>query len=180
MSVLVDWQIVDAVSSEWIGIDPFISSNVQPNSYDITLGNEMLFDVQDGILDPESDNRAYMSVAVNGGCLKPHAFGLASTRETITLPDDVVACIEGKSSLARDGLSIHCTGGWIDAGFSGQITLEIYNQGTRPIVLREGMSVGQIVFFQTEHCKNPYGVERGSKYQYQTGPTPSKYGARFA
>lgn len=175
MTVLVDWQIGTAVERGTIGIEPFDSAKIQPNSYDIALGDEILFDMQDGTLDPFTDDRAYVSMPINNGCLKPQAFGLASTVETITLPHNIVATIEGKSSLARDGLEIHCTGGWIDAGFSGQITLELFNKSHRPIQLRAGMAIGQVVFFQTEPCESPYGVERGSKYQHQTGPTPSRY-----
>ena len=175
MTVLVDWQISDAIERKWIYIDPFHAKNIQPNSYDITLGDEIIFDVAEGTLDPFSDDRAYISVPVNGGCIKSHAFGLASTKETLTLPDNVVACVEGKSSLARDGLEIHCTGGWIDAGFSGEITLELYNKSNRPIQLREGMKIGQLVFIETAPCMKPYGVERGSKYQYQAGPTPARF-----
>lgn len=175
VTVLVDWQIGTAVGRGTIGIDPFDSSRIQPNSYDISLGSEILFDVQDGTLDPFTDDRAYISVPVNNGCVKPQAFGLASTQETITLPHTIVAQVMGKSSLARDGLEIHATSGWLDAGFSGQITLELYNKSRRPIQLREGMAIGQVVFFETAPCERPYGTERGSKYQYQTGPTPSRY-----
>jgi len=173
--ILVDWQIRDAVESEWITIEPYDTTLVQPNSYDLTLGDEILFDVQEGVLNPLSDDRAYISANLSGGCLEPHAFGLASTIERIQLPNDIVARVEGKSSLGRDGLDIHATSGWIDAGFGGQITLELYNKNRRAIQLKKGMTIAQIVFIKTKHCAQGYGDKPGAKYQFQEGPTPSRY-----
>lgn len=179
MSILVDWQIRDYIKKGAIGIDPFNESYIQPNSLDVTLAPQyMWFERGEDPYDPQSDN-PWSVMGFGDGFTKveiePKDFVLMSTQETISLPDNIVACIEGKSSLARLGLQIHQTGGWIDAGFSGQVTLELYNVSNRPIVLTAGMPIAQIVFFETEHCEVPYGMKKDAKYQGQTGPTPSRY-----
>jgi dCTP deaminase len=108
--------------------------------------------------------------------LHPGEFVLGSTYEQTTLPDDVAARLEGKSSLGRLGLLTHSTAGFIDPGFSGHVTLELSNVATLPIKLWPGMKIGQMCFFRlsspTEH---PYGSARyGSRYQGQRGPTASR------
>ena len=185
MSILVDWQIRDYIKKGAIGIDPFNENYIQPNSLDVTLAPQyMWFERGTDPYDPLSDT-PWSVMGFGDGFTKveiePKDFVLMSTQETISLPDNIVACIEGKSSLARLGLQIHQTGGWIDAGFSGQVTLELYNVSNRPIVLTAGMPIAQIVFFETEHCEVPYGMKKDAKYQGQTGPTPSRYhmNARF-
>ena len=106
---------------------------------------------------------------------------LGSTYERVTLPDDLVARIEGKSSLGRLGLLIHSTAGFIDAGFAGHITLELSNVANLPITLYPGMKIGQVSFLQmTTPADVPYGSKAvGSKYQGQRGPTPSRYWENF-
>jgi dCTP deaminase len=106
---------------------------------------------------------------------------LGSTLERVALPNDLVARIEGKSSLGRLGLVIHATAGFIDAGWDGHITLELSNVATLPITLYTGMKIGQISFFQmTTPADNPYGTSAlGSKYRGQVGPTPSRYFENF-
>jgi dCTP deaminase len=113
--------------------------------------------------------------------LHPGEFVLGSTSEQVTLPDDLVARIEGKSSLGRLGLLIHSTAGFIDAGFSGHITLELSNVANLPITLYPDMKIGQISFLRmTTPADVPYGSARvGSKYQGQRGPTPSRYWENF-
>jgi dCTP deaminase len=113
--------------------------------------------------------------------LHPGEFVLGSTSERISVPDDIVARIEGKSSLGRLGLLIHSTAGFIDAGFSGHITLELSNVANLPITLYPGMKIGQVSFLQmTTPADVPYGSSRvGSKYQGQRGPTPSRYWENF-
>ena len=113
--------------------------------------------------------------------LHPGEFVLGSTSEKISLPDDIVARIEGKSSLGRLGLLIHSTAGFIDAGFSGHITLELSNVANLPITLYPGMTTGQVSFLQmTTPADVPYGSSKlGSKYQGQRGPTPSRYWENF-
>jgi dCTP deaminase len=109
--------------------------------------------------------------------LHPSEFVLGSTYERLTLPDDLVARIEGKSSLGRLGLLIHSTAGFVDAGWDGHITLELSNVANLPITLYPGMKIGQVSFLQmTTPADVPYGSSKvGSKYQGQRGPTPSRY-----
>ena len=113
--------------------------------------------------------------------LHPGDFVLGSTLERIALPDDLVARLEGKSSLGRLGLLIHSTAGFVDAGFDGQITLELSNVASLPITLYPGMRVGQVSFMQmSTPADNPYGSGViGSKYQGQVGPRPSQYWKNF-
>ncbi len=101
---------------------------------------------------------------------------LGTTLETVGLGDDVVARLEGKSSLGRLGLLIHSTAGFIDPGFHGQVTLELSNVANLPITIYPGMKIGQISFYQmTTAAEHPYGsAELGSKYQGQAGPTASR------
>jgi dCTP deaminase len=106
---------------------------------------------------------------------------LASTLERIQLPDDLVARLEGKSSLGRLGLLIHSTAGFIDPGWDGHVTLELSNVANLPITIYYGMKIGQLSFVQlTEPAETPYGAGvLGSKYQGQAGPTPSRYWQNF-
>ena len=113
--------------------------------------------------------------------LHPGEFVLGSTLERIACPIDLVARVEGKSSLGRLGLLIHSTAGFIDAGFDGHITLELANVASLPITIYPGMKIGQVSFLEmTTPADNPYGSgAKGSKYQGQRGPTPSRYFENF-
>jgi dCTP deaminase len=113
--------------------------------------------------------------------IQPGSFCLGSTVETITLPDDIVARVDGKSSLGRLGLLVHATAGYVDPGWTGKLTLELSNQSQMPIALYYGMRIAQISFLEmTTAVDRPYGSpELGSKYQGQTGPTPSRISAEF-
>ena len=113
--------------------------------------------------------------------LHPGEFVLGSTLERIAVPNDLVARIEGKSSLGRLGLLIHSTAGFIDAGFDGHITLELANVASLPITLYPGMKIGQVSFMtMTTPADKPYGSgASGSKYHGQRGPTPSRYFENF-
>jgi dCTP deaminase len=106
---------------------------------------------------------------------------LGSTLERIRLPDDLVARLEGKSSLGRLGLLIHSTAGFIDPGWDGHVTLELSNVANLPITIYYGMPIGQLSFvLLTEPAETPYGADKlGSKYQGQRGPTPSRYWKNF-
>ncbi|HEY7938842.1 MAG TPA: dCTP deaminase, partial [Acidimicrobiales bacterium] len=99
----------------------------------------------------------------------------------VALPTDLVARLEGKSSLGRLGLLIHSTAGFVDAGWDGHLTLELSNVATLPITLYPGMKIGQISFIRmTTPADVPYGSAAvGSKYQGQRGPTPSRYWENF-
>lgn len=182
--ILVDKQILKKVSSGTLGIDPFRIDRVQPNSYDVSLSRNFTYighgcnDVLD-VKDETTYNTGTASVCWGSITLNPGEFVLGETVEKVQLPDNIVASIEGKSSLARLGLQIHQTGGWIDAGFSGTITLELYNVNSRPIRLYEGMPIGQLVFFKTKHCDIPYNRMPHAKYYQQTGATTSKYYENF-
>jgi dCTP deaminase len=113
--------------------------------------------------------------------LHPGEFALGSTLERVAVSDDMVARVEGKSSLGRLGLLIHSTAGFIDAGFDGHITLELSNVANLPITLYPGMKIGQVSFMMmTTPADKPYGKgAKGSKYQGQRGPTPSRYFENF-
>jgi dCTP deaminase len=113
--------------------------------------------------------------------IHPGIFCLGATMETITLPDDIVARVDGKSSLGRLGLLVHATAGYVDPGWIGRLTLELSNQSQMPIALYSGMRVAQISFLtMTTPVDRPYGsLELGSKYQGQTGPTPSRISREF-
>lgn len=175
MTVLVDWQIAKEIARENIKISPYEEDNLQPNSLDVRLGKSFgrygnsLIDVA------KQETFKIESFEANEVIIQPHEFLLAETRENLTLPANIVATIEGKSSLARMGLSLHQTGGWIDAGFSGTITLELYNANAVPIKLYAGMKIGQLVFEKTEKCHVPYNKRVGAKYNNQKGATPSRY-----
>jgi len=106
---------------------------------------------------------------------------LGSTVERVALPDDLVARLEGKSSLGRLGLLIHSTAGFVDAGWDGHLTLELSNVANLPITVYPGMKIGQISFLRmTTPADRPYGSSGlGSKYQGQWGPTPSRYSDNF-
>ena len=108
--------------------------------------------------------------------LHPGEFVLGPTYEVVTLPDDIAARLEGKSSLGRLGLLTHSTAGFIDPGFSGHVTLELSNVATLPIKLWPGMKIGQLCFFRlSSPAEHPYGSAKyGSRYQGQRGPTPSR------
>jgi dCTP deaminase len=100
---------------------------------------------------------------------------LGSTLERVALPNDLVARLEGKSSLGRLGLLIHSTAGYVDPGWDGYLTLELSNVANLPITLYPGMKIGQISFFRlTSAAETPYGAA-GNKYQGQRGPTPSRF-----
>jgi dCTP deaminase len=158
---------------------------VQPNSYDLHLSDSFAYQPDifndEYIVDPrsyESIDSVFIPFQYDKYILKPHEFILGSTLEKITLPPDVVACVEGISSMARLGIEVHLTGGWIDAGFGGRITLEIVNNDRYMVRLHAGMRICQIVFFQTEPARFPYNV-RHSKYMNQTIATPSRYWGEY-
>jgi dCTP deaminase len=180
MTILTDDEIRANIESGYIGLSPYDSEMINPNSIDVTLGDHFIYYTENTVpidpFDSRTINYCTESIHSREWLIEPGQFLLATTRETIMLPSNVVAAIEGKSSLARVGLSIHVTGGWIDSGFSGKITLEMFNANVRPIRLVEGMRIGQIVFFKTGiNCKLPYNMRTNSKYNGQNETTMSKY-----
>ena len=185
--VLSDRTIRRLIDEGRIEIDPYDPSLLQPSSVDVRVDNG--FRVFHNARYPYIDVKKPMEdltelVEIEGDrpfILHPGEFVLASSLERIRLPDDLVARLEGKSSLGRLGLLIHSTAGFIDAGWNGHVTLELSNVANLPIAIYYGMKIGQISFMQlTEPAESPYGTgELGSKYQGQRGPTPSRYWKNF-
>ena len=185
--ILSDRSLREQIDAGRILIEPFDPTCVQPSSIDVKIGN--LFRVfrnhTSGVIDVKTnqeDLTELITIPEDGVfMLHPGEFVLGSTLERIVVPDDLVSRIEGKSSLGRLGLIIHSTAGFIDAGFDGHVTLELTNIATLPITLYPGMKIGQVSFMQmTTPADNPYGKgARGSKYQGQRGPTPSRYWENF-
>ena len=185
--LLSDRDILAEAESGRVVLDPWDPAMVQPSSVDVRL--DRLFRVFDNhrfaYIDPaEEQHELTREVAPEGDepfILHPGEFVLGSTYETVTLPDDVAARLEGKSSLGRLGLLTHSTAGFIDPGFSGHVTLELANVANLPIKLWPGMKIGQLCFFRlSSAARHPYGSEKyGSRYQGQRGPTASRSFANF-
>lgn len=185
--ILSDVTLREQITAGRILIEPFDDDLVQPSSIDVRISN--LFRVfrnhTAGVIDVKldtSDMTEMVEIPQDGVfMLHPGEFVLGSTLERIAVPEDLVARIEGKSSLGRLGLLIHSTAGFIDAGFDGHVTLELANVASLPITLYPGMKIGQVSFMQmTTPAQRPYGSgARGSKYQGQRGPTPSRYFENF-
>ena len=181
--ILSDGTIRALLASGRLVIDPLEPQQVQPASVDVRLGSEFLVfrNHTAEVIDPY-DRRADLmeKVSVREGdafVLHPGEFVLGTTLEAIGLPDDLVARVEGKSSLGRLGLLIHATAGFVDPGWTrGQITLELSSVATLPIKLWPGMKIGQMCFFRlTSPAEKPYGSQAyGSRYQGQRGPTASR------
>lgn len=179
--IFSDRSIREAIGEGRIEIDPFEPSFVQPSSVDLRVDRS--FRVFENHRYPHIDPRAAQDdltklVEVEGEpfVLHPGEFVLGSTFERVRLGDDIVARLEGKSSLGRLGLLIHSTAGFIDPGFDGYLTLELSNVANLPIAIYPEMRIGQVSFYQmTTPADHPYGAsEVGSKYQGQRGPTPSR------
>jgi dCTP deaminase len=185
--VLSDRTISRLIAEGRIEIDPYDESLLQPSSVDVRV--DRFFRVFHNNRYPFIDVKQQQEeltelVEVEGETpfvLHPGEFVLGSTLERVRLPDDLVARLEGKSSLGRLGLLIHSTAGFIDPGWDGHVTLELSNVANLPITIYHGMKIGQISFMQmTEPAAAPYGSsELGSKYKGQKGPTASKYWKNF-
>jgi dCTP deaminase len=183
--VLSDRTIRAEIDSGRIVIDPFDPDLIQPSSVDVRVDRQ--FRVFHNARYPYIDVRKPMddlteAVTVPGDrpfILHPGEFVLGQTLERVTLPDDLVARLEGKSSLGRLGLLIHSTAGFVDSGFSGNLTLELSNVANLPITIYHGMPIGQISFMRMDGpVERGYG-SRGNKYQGQTEPTPSRFYLNF-
>jgi dCTP deaminase len=186
--VLSDRTILEEVAAGRIGLDPFDPALVQPSSVDVRCDHR--FRVFHPGRYPFIDLRVPMPdltelVEIDGDrafILHPGEFVLGATFEVLRLPDDLVARLDGKSSLGRLGLQVHSTAGLADPGFEGQITLELSNIASLPIAIYPGMRIAQLVFERlTTPADKPYGSGGlGSKYQGQRGPTASEYWRNFA
>lgn len=187
MSVLSDRSIREAVKAGRIGIEPLDEDAIQPASVDLRLGSAFrIFKVTSrpyvDVQQPVDDLTELVEIIPEEPfVIQPGSFCLGSTVELITLPDDIVARVDGKSSLGRLGLLVHATAGYVDPGWTGKLTLELSNQSQMPIALYYGMRVCQISFLEmTTPVERPYGsAALGSKYQGQTGPTPSRISREF-
>jgi len=185
--LLSDRDIRAEVAAGRVALEPYEDDMVQPSSVDIrldrtfrTFENHRYPHIDPAQEQPEL-TREVEPVGDDPFILHPGEFVLGSTYEQVTLPDDVAARLEGKSSLGRLGLLTHSTAGFIDPGFSGHVTLELSNVATLPIKLWPGMKIGQLCFFRlSSPSEHPYGsAVYGSRYQGQRGPTPSRSHANF-
>ena len=180
--LLSDRDIRQELESGRIGLDPLELGMIQPSSIDVRLDKFFrLFDNHkyqhiDPAVDQPELTRLVEVEGTEPFVLHPGEFVLGATYEVVTLPDDVAARLEGKSSLGRLGLLTHSTAGFIDPGFSGHVTLELSNVATLPITLWPGMKIGQLCFFRlSSPAEHPYGSAKyGSRYQGQRGPTASR------
>lgn len=180
--LLSDRDIRAELDAGRVVLDPRDDAMIQPSSVDVRL--DRFFRVFENHryphIDPAEDQPDLTRPVEPDGdepfILHPGEFVLGSTYEVVTLPDDIAARLEGKSSLGRLGLLTHSTAGFIDPGFSGHVTLELSNVATLPIKLWPGMKIGQLCFFRlTSPSEHPYGSAKyGSRYQGQRGPTPSR------
>jgi dCTP deaminase len=186
--VLSDRTIKRLIAEGRIGIEPYDESLVQPSSVDVRADRffRVFHNARYPFIDvkqPQEELTELVEVAEEQPfILHPGEFVLGSTLERITLPDNLVARLEGKSSLGRLGLLIHSTAGFIDPGWDGHVTLELSNVANLPITIYPGMRIGQLSYMQLDGpVEAPYGSDSlGSKYQGQRGPTQSRYWKNFS
>lgn len=186
--VLSDRTIKEELAKGRIIIEPLGEGCVQPASVDLHLDRKILVfrNSRRPYIDVRQDMTDLMDMEEIGDdqpfMLHPGEFVLASTLENIGVPDDLVARLEGKSSLGRIGLLIHSTAGYVDPGWKGHLTLELSNVARLPVTLYYGMAIGQISFLRlTAPAENVYGSAKlKSKYQGQTQPTASRFHQNFS
>jgi dCTP deaminase len=185
--VLSDRSIRQEIDDGRIVIEPFDERLIQPSSVDVRAdGSFRVFhNARYTHIDVRQPMEGLTELVHKDGdepfILHPGEFVLGQTLERVSLPDDLVARLEGKSSLGRLGLLIHSTAGFVDPGFSGNITLELSNVANLPITIYHGMPIGQISFMRMDQpVEHPYGSgEKASKYQDQHEPTPSRFYLNF-
>ena len=185
--ILSDTDIARRLEAGDLVIDPLDDPElqIQPASVDLRLGTEFLEFRRTNIpcIHPDSEREVdeYVTETVvedgDAFILHPGDFVLGTTAERVEIPPDLLAHVEGRSSLGRLAIVVHATAGLCDPGYRGQITLELSNLGAAPVALRPGMRVSQLTFTElSSPAERPYGSSRGSKYQDQTGPQASKIG----
>ena len=147
-------------------IYPFYYDQLQPCSYDVRLSDDL-----------KTVRGKQISLKHDDYVLKPNEFILGSTFERVSIPNNISAFVDGKSSLGRFGIAVHITAGFIDAGFEGNVTLEIKNNSDKQFKLSKNMLIGQIIFFELkDECMRPYGSDGlNSHYQNSKGTILSKY-----
>jgi dCTP deaminase len=180
--ILSDRSIREAVDQGRIAIEPFDPEMIQPSSIDLRI--DRYFRVFENhrypFIDPKQDQldltKEVETEVEYPFILHPGEFVLGSTLESVRLGNDIVARLEGKSSLGRLGLLIHSTAGFVDPGFQGHLTLELSNVANLPIAIYPNMKIGQLSFYElSSPADAPYGTSGArSKYQGQRGPTPSR------
>jgi len=186
--ILSDDDILARLEAGDLVVDPLddIDMQVQPASVDLRLGEEFLEFQRANIpcihpnREDEISDYVEETVVPEGEefVLHPGDFVLGTTKERVAVPDDLVAHVEGRSSLGRLAIVVHATAGLADPGYEGQITLELSNLGTAPVALTPGMRISQLTFTELlSPAARPYGAERGSKYQGQSGPQASRIGS---
>ncbi len=169
--ILSDKTLMKMLEEKELIVEPLEKEQIQPASIDIRLGNtfSIVEDTSTGIINLENEIK-YKTITSDTYILLPNQFVLATTMEYFDLPDDLTAFVEGRSSLGRMGLFIQ-NAGWVDPGFKGEITLELYNANRCAIELKAGRRVGQLVFAKMDDkALNPYN----GKYQGQRGATGSR------
>lgn len=181
--ILSDTMLIEAIRKGEIAFDPEVDLDlqVQPASVDLRLGDSFrVYNyAQTAVIDPtlDVDLDSISELVHQHGqpfILHPGAFVLGSTLEYVRIPTNLVGRLEGRSSIGRLGVVVHSTAGFVDCGFEGNITLEISNIGKIPVALHAGMRICQLTFMETGPVARPYGPLRGSKYQGQREPTPSR------
>jgi dCTP deaminase len=185
--ILSERSIREELERGRIVIDPLRDDAIQPSSVDLRVDASFRVFANHrypyiDVREPQPDLTDLIKVPEDEPfVLHPGEFVLGSTYERVALPDDLVARLEGKSSLGRLGLLIHSTAGFVDAGWDGWLTLELSNVATLPIAIYPRMKIGQLAFFQLSTAADrPYGTaELGSKYRGQHGPTASRYFENF-
>ncbi|HET9074764.1 MAG TPA: dCTP deaminase [Solirubrobacteraceae bacterium] len=186
MPVLSDATIRELVEAQRITIDPWDAANVQPASVDLRLGDSfrVFHNHRAASIDlrnpPANLTEEVLVPEGEPFVIHPGEFALGRTLEYVELPDDIVARIEGKSSLGRLGLIVHATAGFCDPGFRGTLTLELNNLTRIPILLHPGLPIAQLSFMTLDRpAERPYGSPGlGSHYQGQRAATESRYGTR--
>lgn len=185
--ILSDTDILTRLADGDLVVEPLadVDQQVQPASVDLRLGSEFLEFQRANIScihpNDEQEIDEYISEThVADGedfILHPGDFVLGTTRERVEIPNNLVAHVEGRSSLGRLAIVVHATAGLADPGYEGQITLELSNLGNAPVALTPGMRISQLTFTELKTpADRPYGDERGSKYQGQDGPQASRIG----
>lgn len=168
--ILSDGEIRRLLDRDILSIEPMDPSQIQPASVDIRLGTSycMLSHSFDPVIRMGGDIK-YTNLTAEKFTIAPGDFVLATTMEYIRIPNNLTAFVEGRSSIGRLGLFVQ-NAGWVDPGFEGEITLELYNAGRYSVELTAGMCVAQLVFAKMgEDALNPYN----GKYQMQRGATGS-------
>ncbi len=185
--ILSDTDILKRLEAGDLVIDPLddLDIQIQPASVDLRLGREFLEFQRTNIPcihpDSEQELEEYVDETVvepdDEFILHPGDFVLGTTEERVEIPADLIAHVEGRSSLGRLAIVVHATAGLCDPGYKGQITLELSNLGAAPVALEPGMRISQLTFTElSSPAERPYGAERGPKYQDQSGPQASKIG----